>query len=165
MNTDTELLAMAVSFIKEIGIGIAEDILDDTQCFLPGCSIRGGRIIFDRNKLLYPGDLLHEAGHIAVVPAAERAQLDGAAIAGRQNTEAEEMMAIAWSYAACIHIRIDPHFVFHEHGYKGGGYGIVENFEQGHYIGVPVLQWLGMTTTDKSDGANCYPKMLKLLRD
>ena len=31
----------------------------------------------------------------------------------------EEMGAIAWSYAAALHIGLDPRVVFHEDGYKG----------------------------------------------
>lgn len=108
---------------------------------------------------------MHEAGHIAVVPAAERKNLKGPLIAKRNDAPAEEMMAIAWSYAACIYLNIDPVFVFHEQGYKGGGLNIVENFQDGRYIGVPVLQWLGMTTTDTQSGFPVYPAMIKWLRD
>jgi hypothetical protein len=56
-----------------------------------------------------------------------------------------EMMAIAWSYAACIHLNIDPVVVFHEDGYQSGGKNIIENFQQGSFMGVPLLQWCGMT--------------------
>ena len=31
-----------------------------------------GSIVIDKDALLYPGDILHEAGHIAVVPADRR---------------------------------------------------------------------------------------------
>lgn len=96
-------------------------------------------------KFKYPGDILHEAGHIAVVPPAERHLLNADTIATREQREAEEMMAIAWSYAACVHLDIDAGFVFHDNGYKGGGSSIAESFKQGHYFGVPMLQWVGMT--------------------
>ena len=108
---------------------------------------------------------MHEAAHIAIVPAAERKSLHGFSIAGRKDAPAEEMMAIAWSYAACIHLDIDPAFVFHPHGYKEGAQAIIENFGQGKYIGVPVLQWLGMTSTSAHDNKPIYPAMIKWLRD
>lgn len=149
-------------FLQSIGIETVPRDLSAADCFLPGLLIEKGRIVIDRNALRFPGDLLHEAAHLAVVPAAERAALDGPLIANRKDAPAEEMMAIAWSYAACIFLSIDPSFVFHEQGYKGGGAGIVENFRQGRYIGVPLLQWLGMSGRS---GGTAYPVMEKWLRD
>lgn len=155
---------IALQFINEIGIETEFRKVNEDECFLPGLLIESGKIIIDADKLKYQGDLLHEAAHIAVVPAAERKSLYGYSIAERKDGPAEEMMAIAWSYAACIHLGIDPAFVFHPHGYKEGAQAIIENFRQGKYIGVPVLQWLGMTSTSASDN-KVYPAMIKWLRD
>src|SRR6476659_315301 len=144
--SDVILFEKAVRFLREIGIEILTGTIDTESSFLPGFFIEKGKIIMDKNNIKFPGDILHEAAHIAVVPSADRSLLDGKSIGKRKDAAAEEMMAIAWSYAACMHLKIDPHFVFHENGYKGGGASIVKNFEKGNYIGVPVLQWLGMTT-------------------
>jgi hypothetical protein len=114
-------------------------------------------------KLKYPGDILHEAGHIAIVPAAERSSLTEESIAKRDMREAEEMMAIAWSYAACVHLDIDASFVFHDKGYKGGGHSIAENFKAGRYFGVPVLKWVGMCCNPEEE--NGYPKMIRWVRE
>ncbi|MEP7230699.1 MAG: hypothetical protein ABI691_10635 [Ginsengibacter sp.] len=152
----------AILFLDEIGIETAFEMIDNEDCFLPGFTIKNGKIIIDRNKIKFHGDILHEAAHIAVVPAEDRMLLNGKNIGSRKDAAAEEMMAIAWSYAACIHLKIDAHFVFHENGYKGGGGSIVENFNNGNYIGVPVLQWLGMTSTQNEV---VYPVMIKWLRD
>jgi hypothetical protein len=163
---DLILFEKAIHFLHEIGIETADAPLEEDACFLPGFMIKHGKILIDKNKVKYPGDLLHEAAHIAVVPSAERFFLEGENIGKRKDADAEEMMSIAWSYAACIHLNMDPHFVFHEQGYKGGGASIVENFEAGNYFGVPVLQWLGMTTTAKDSAAQkVYPEMIKWLRD
>lgn len=156
----------AISFIHEIGIETTYAAISEDECFLPGILIDKGKIIIDKNKIKFPGDILHEAAHIAIVPSAERGDLDGRNIGTRKDAGAEEMMAIAWTYAACIHLQIDPHFVFHEHGYKGGAAAIIENFENGNYIGVPVLQWLGMTATSTgNDDEIIYPAMKKWMRD
>ena len=156
----------AISFIRGIGIETSYAAVDDDDCFLPGLLITKGKIIIDENKMKFPGDILHEAADIAIVPSAERKDLDGKNIGTRKDAGAEEMMAIAWTYAACVRLEIDPHFVFHEHGYKGGSSAIVENFENGNYIGVPVLQWLGMTTTSTgNDDEITYPAMKKWMRD
>lgn len=156
-----------LTFLEEIGIETAFRKID-TDCFLPGLSIENGQIIIDKEQLKYPGDILHEAGHIAVVPAPERVSLNAAAIEKRENREAEEMMAIAWSYAACIHLNIDPLLVFHEHGYKGGGKNIADNFNNKNYFGVPMLQWVGLTVDEKNAvelNVEPYPHMIKWLRD
>lgn len=156
-----------VSFLRETGIPVYFDTIEG-QTFLPGISISNGTILVDKDKLTYPGDILHEAGHIAVVPAADRSTLSEDSIAKREQREAEEMMAIAWSYAACVHLGIDATFVFHENGYKGGGGSIADNFKAGRYFGVPMLQWTGMALERKKEEAPdlpVYPAMIKWLRD
>lgn len=160
-------LEKCISFLNSIGIKTVDGKLPD-DTFLPGLSIEGDCIVIDRQALKYPGDILHEAAHIAVVPAAERPGLNAASIGTRPNREAEEMMAIAWSYAACIHLGLDPYFVFHDNGYKGGGSYIADNFAEKRYFGLPMLQWKGMTL-DEDNAAKqnlpAYPQMLKWVLD
>jgi hypothetical protein len=159
-------LDSVISFLRSIGVNTQYQNIE-TDCFLPGISIENGGLIIDKEKLKYPGDILHEAGHLAVVPAEDRATLNEHDIALRPQREAEEMMAIAWSYAVCVHLGIDSRFVFHDDGYKGGGSSIAENFENKQYFGVPMLQWVGMTLEDKNaaeHGKPAYPVMLHWLR-
>jgi len=160
------VLNMCIPFLNSIGIPTFFRKIEDA-CFLPGILIENGGIVIDEDALLYPGDILHEAGHIAVTPAAERPTLNNAAIMASLSREAEEMMAIAWSYAACIHLGLDPYIVFHENGYHGGGSDIVENFAQGRYFGTATLQWCNMTIepTPNKSAPYAYPKMLKWMRD
>lgn len=80
--------------------------------FLPGISIRNGSLVIDKEKLKYPDDILHEAGHLAVVPPEDRAVLNEHNIAIRPQREAEEMMTIAWSYTVCVHLSIPSRFFF-----------------------------------------------------
>jgi hypothetical protein len=161
------LLEKCIAFLVSIGIPVIYEEISG-PAFLPGLSIQNGKIIIDNNLLLHPGDILHEAGHIAVVPAADRGDLNAETIAKRENRDAEEMMAIAWSYAACIHLNIDPYFVFHEEGYKGGGGYIADNFANKQYLGLPMLQWIGLTLDEKNAKEKAltpYPAMIKWLRD
>ncbi|MES2795550.1 MAG: hypothetical protein V4683_06280 [Bacteroidota bacterium] len=157
----------AVEFLIKIGIPVRFESLDKPT-FLPGLFIDKGTIILDLEKLKYPGDLLHEAGHIAIVPAAERLSISEADIALRKDRESEEMMAIAWSYAVCVEIDINPSFIFHDEGYNKGGSSIAANFKEERYFGVPMLQWVGMAL-EKSQALildkPAYPKMLQWLRD
>jgi hypothetical protein len=157
----------AVSFLELIGIPVHFRSIN-SPCFLPGICIESGCIVVDKEKMKYPGDILHEAGHIAVVPESERSALNEHSISERPNKEAEEMMSIAWSYAACAHLGIHASFVFHEHGYKDSGNSIVENFDQGRFFGVSMLQWAGMTFEKKNEnepGRAAYPEMIEWLRN
>lgn len=160
-------LGKCISFLNEIGIETKFEKLDES-CFLPGLSIQAGAILIDTGLLKYPGDILHEAGHIAVVPAAERHALNASAIEKREHREAEEMMSIAWSYAACMHVGLDPYIVFHDEGYKGGGNYIADAFANKNYFGLPMLQWIGLAVDEKKASAlnvDSYPHMIKWLRD
>jgi|SRR5688572_10154037 len=157
-----QALHKTLDFLKEIGIPVRMGPIP-AKTLLPGLCISNGELLVDMDQLKYPGDILHEAGHIAVVPAAERNSLNEDSIAKRERREAEEMMAIAWSYAACVHLGIDASFVFHDKGYKSGGKAIAENFKAGHYVGVPMLQWTGMTLDPKKTGG--YPKMIMWLKE
>lgn len=164
--TVAENMKKITTFLNEVGINVHYKQID-YKTFLPGISIENGAIVIDKEKLKYPGDILHEAGHIAVVPTIDRLSLNEHNIATRTMREAEEMMAIAWSYAVCVHLQIDPSFVFHDNGYKGGGSDIAENFKAGRYFGVPMLQWTGMALEKDSienAGLPIYPKMLHWLR-
>ncbi|MBO9593940.1 MAG: hypothetical protein J7599_13615 [Niabella sp.] len=155
-----------LAFIRSIGIPVAERSIA-AATFLPGILIHDGSIIIDREQLKYPGDVLHEAGHIAVIPAAERATVCGSDIASRPERAAEEMMAIAWSYAACRHLDIDPYFVFHDEGYQHGGTQIADQFAAGQWFGVSMLQYVGMTAEPKMAatlGRPAYPAMAQWMR-
>jgi hypothetical protein len=156
------MVARIVGFLSDIGISVADgELAEDT--FLPGVSVNRGVLIVDQTRLRYPGDLLHEAGHLALLTPEER-KLAGADLG---NDGGIEMAAIAWSYAAALHISIDADIVFHAGGYRSGSQSIVENFSRGQYIGVPVLEWLDMAAGDataRKAGVPAYPKMLRWLR-
>ncbi len=159
-NPLTERLS---AFLRSIGLEIEQRILPD-DCFLPGLALENGRIIVDEDRMLYPGDILHEAGHLAITPAAERHLCGGNLAVGG----GEEMGAIAWSYAAALHIGIDPAVVFHEHGYRKGSVSLLENFRAGRYLAVPLLQWMGLTFDEakaEEQGIAPYPHMVRWLRE
>ena len=135
-NADLE---KCIHFLNSIGIPTTFRKIEEGS-FLPGLMIEKGGLVIDKEALTHPGDILHEAGHIAVTPGKKRPKMNHNSIVKSSHREAEEMMAIAWSYAACIHLGLDPYFVFHDHGYKGGGDFIVENFRDKKYFGTPMLQ-------------------------
>src|ERR1700683_4007273 len=81
-------------FLTGIGLGIRAGSLSG-PVILPGIQIQHGVLVVDEAQLSYPGDLLHEAAHLPVVPAARRNLLD----ADTGDDGGEEVGAIAWSYA------------------------------------------------------------------
>lgn len=162
---DNVIFEKCVAFINDIGIATSFRSIGPDS-FLPGFLIENGVLVIDKDILQYPGDILHEAGHIAVVPFADRARLTEAAIIKRRDREAEEVMAIAWSYAACIHLMIDPVFVFHADGYRGGSNTIIDSCSKNEYMGMFMLQSVGMAADGKKKGSNAqtYPHMIKWVR-
>jgi hypothetical protein len=156
-NPLTERLA---NFVRGIGIDVRPAQLPDPT-FLPGLDIRDGIILIDEERLAYPGDLLHEAGHLAVTDPAERSAPK------LSPSDGDEMAAIAWSYAAAKHLGLDPAIVFHPDGYRGSSQAFVENFAAGRTFGQPLLQYYGMTFEARhaaNNGAAPFPHMLRWLR-
>jgi hypothetical protein len=159
------LLDQCIEFLHSIGIETTFRKIAN-KSFLPGLLINKGMIIIDKDKLEHPGDILHEAGHIAVVPGIDRSSLSERNIINRKNRETEEIMAIAWSYAACIHLFIDPFFVFHEQGYRGGRDYITDSCRLKSYIGLSMLEKIGLTVNEKNAkrlNVPSYPHMIKWL--
>ena len=161
-SAEQEIFNKTIDFLRVIGIPVHFRPIND-KTLLPGIQVLNGEIIVDMEQLKYPGDILHEAGHIAVVPAAERNSLNEDSIGEREQNQAEEMAAIAWSYAACVHLDVDATFVLHDQGYKSGGNHLANNFKAGRYFGVPMLQWTGMALDPKEPGG--YPEMRRWMRE
>ncbi len=161
MDSPQELINRITNFLGDIGLEVrSESLPNDT--FLPGVTVKNGALVFDKSKLTYPGDLLHEARHLAVVSPQRRKSLNDSV--GRILHE--EMCAIAWSYAAVVHLDIAPEILFHAGGYQGGGKSFIENFSSGHYVAVCTLEWLGLTTEPKKNlppETVVYPDMHKWL--
>jgi hypothetical protein len=157
-----QLLQLFCVFLRSINIEVVEREITGTT-FLPGVTIENGKLIIDRSKLLYPGDVLHEAGHIAVSPPSERKTLSDNVLSNRPQAHGEEIVTLLWSYAAAMHLQIDPRVVFHKHGYKGDSDWLIANFEQKKYIGLPLLVWMGMTLPHEQPQG--YPHMQKWLRE
>jgi hypothetical protein len=153
-------LTERLAFVRSIGIEVRAAALPEIT-FLPGLDIRNGAILVDAERLTYPGDILHEAGHLAVTDPAERNAPTLSPSGG------DEMTSIAWSYAALRHLELDPAIIFHDDGYKGDASSIIENFTAGRYFGVPLLQLYGMALEPKraaAIGVEPYPHMLRWLR-
>jgi len=153
-----DYLDRMLKFLTSIGLPVRETSFEKTG-FLPGLLIDKGELLLDRARLLYPGDVLHEAGHIAVTVAAERPLLGANVTENHPEKEGEELAVLLWTYAACQYLDIPPVVVFHPEGYKGQSEWLIKSFTTGQYIGLPLLVWMGMTTTEG------FPTMTHWLRE
>lgn len=164
MEHDKQLKS-TIEFLKSIGIKIIEKELDENT-FLPGLMLGNNTIYVDYSKLKYPGDILHEAGHIAVTVPHERVMIGTDEISEKWPTQSDEIVAILWSFAAATHLELPLDYVFHEHGYKGQSDWFIENFTANNYIGLPLLQWFGMaySNEDSLNPIYAFPTMKHWMR-
>lgn len=151
-SPDPAITATIVAFLRDIGVPVEMTPLPD-DTLIPAMTVRCGTLLVDPARLTYPGDLLHEAGHIAATDPAVRDTLETVA-----DDKSEELAAICWSYAAAHAIGLDPAIVFHGDGYRGNGAALAMSFQMGVYIGVHLLVGYGLTTNDT------YPAMARWLR-
>lgn len=163
----TSTLNKILPFLDEIGISVIEKSLSD-DTFLPGLELGPGCVYIDKTKLKYPGDLLHEAGHLAVTTP-ELRQLAGTPEQPHDWPDGgEEIVSILWSYAAAKQIDLPVEVLFHPDGYKGQSDWIKQQFEEQNYVGIPLLEWMGLTKAPKdgiTDDDQTYPKMIRWMRE
>ncbi len=156
-----ELTQTIVVFLTTIGIKVQIGTVP-SDSFLPGLRVVGGGLIYDPMQLRWPGDLLHEAGHIATVPEAQRALLNDAMEDLSNQAHGGEAEATAWAYAAIVHLQLDPSVLFHDGGYQGQSASLIYTFGLGVYPGAHGLAQMGLCST--SAGTSAYPQMLHWLR-
>lgn len=161
---ETKELKIILDFLDSIGINIVEKELP-TDTFLPGLSIGPNCLEVDFEKLLYPGDILHEAGHLAVTTSSDRALIGTNEMPEEWPTQGDEIATMLWSFIASEHLQLPIDYVFHPNGYKNQSEWLIENYSKGNYIGLPLLQWMGLASKENNDTSNSFPKMIKWLRD
>lgn len=148
-------------FLEEIGIELREGEVP-SDSFLPGVCIQTGSVVYDRNTLLYPGDILHEAGHVAVSDPLHRYSMSGNVAEVNSGKSAEEQAVLLWTWAAICKTGIPPEVVFHPQGYKDESSLLIESFENEEYTGLSLLVWMKMTRPADERGG--FPVMTNWLR-
>jgi hypothetical protein len=152
---------LILDWLRQIGLTVRlAPLANDT--FLPGVTLEPGGLIVDSERLLYPGDLLHEAGHLATMLPAKRAST----LSNAGSDMGDEIAAQCWSYAAAIHLGLPPEIVFHSTGYKGSAQTLIQIYRDSN-AGVPLLQWMGLTLEQTRAAAVStapYPHMIRWLR-
>ncbi|QPB82193.1 hypothetical protein CWC22_003870 [Pseudoalteromonas rubra] len=163
MDQDTQIIC---NFLSDINLPHALCPVEG-KMFLPGLQIVHGVLHIDIEQLVCPGDILHEAGHIAVCEPIFRPQLHEDVYKNglkngreKQAMEGEEMAATAWSVAAIWHLGLPIDLVFPENSYQGMNQALKENFEKGGIFGDPLLTAWDMTCPDKG-----FPTMTSWIRE
>lgn len=188
-----ETLAPITDFLRTIGIGV-EFGEGAANGFLPGINIHAGTIHVDPETLVGSGDLLHEAGHIAILPRRLHAKLGRdlhadmeASIAAEAGPgvpadpllalplQMDELMAQAWSYAAALHLGVPPGCVFFPGSYRHDAYEgthpLQKWLESGTHYGPNALAGIGMTGFSGlfafmgDNGLPPYPAMTRWVQD
>ncbi len=151
-----------LAFLERVGIEVDWLGDEDEAQLLDGLAIVNGRLLIDPETPVWPSDLLHEGGHIAAAAPEDRPTLGPL-----ESDPTDEMMAIAWSYAASRECDIPLRQLFHDGGYRNDGANLATAFATGHFIGAPMLGHYGMTAdmhTALAQGTVSFPGMIRWLR-
>jgi hypothetical protein len=162
MSTDAAF-DQIVSFLVDIGLAVRLGPLP-TDGAVPGITIEHGGLVVDPTGPFFPGDLLHEAGHLALLPATDRMQAEGKL--DEETGRGFELGAIGWSGAAALHLDLPLEVVFHGAGYRDESAWLIDGMRSGVYLGVPLLQWAGLTWEPGKNPPDelPYPAMRRWLR-
>jgi hypothetical protein len=172
------------AFLNEIGIKTVE--VDQVEGFLPHCRINQGGLEYTSSCDV--SDLLHEAGHLATVPAQFRHYLDGNVSNGQRRMleETAEMEldpdewlnravmqssdpeATAWGWAVGEHLGIPKHLRILDHHFDNEGAFQRLSLDMGSHFGISGLSHGGFCVTrpalEKVMGRPAYPKLLHWLQ-
>ena len=141
--------------------------VDGASGFVPGVRILNGALAIDPRKAL-ASDVLHEAGHLCVVPGRFRHLMGEDVDAGVQAMLAQcrhldpdnplmvqvmqsgECEATAWSWAAGMHLGLDPQIIIENASFEGTGAQLRLALKMGHHFGVHGLARAGFCDLRKN---------------
>lgn len=175
----------AVEFIGSIGLNVCCAEVRDSH--IPFVKISDGGLVVDV-KNVFPGDVLHEAGHLAVIPQPFRdganddladvnrhmgRHLDIFGLRGfsshpedplcRALLQCGEHEAIAWQYAAACAIDLPEEWLFPPDSFGGEGAALAAALKGGWHAGIHGLRAAGWTKLRARDGAPAgapvYPQL------
>lgn len=152
-------LQRTIEFLNEIGIPTY--VVEGASGFIEHCVIESGTLMVDPR--CPASGLLHEAGHLAVVPSqyrslfsgdvgrGQRAMLDAISALNlhpdaplyRAAIQACEAEATAWAYAAGTYLRIPFELIYQDHEYQNGGAILRFQLSHNSHFGVHGLQHAG----------------------
>jgi hypothetical protein len=172
-------------------IGIRTVVKPGVSGFLPRCRISRGSLYLDETCPI--SNILHEAGHLAIIPPAYRRSINKdveAGIAKMWETMGEHTLhpdhplmraamscgdseATAWAFAAGLAIGLPPEMIILDSEYQGDGaeirgllaYSARNPGAAGGYIGIHGLAWGGMCSASHWGPHPCWPKFRTWTQD
>ncbi len=178
MNSD---LVSVIEFLRSIGLVV--HVQDGACGFIDGVRIESGRLIVGPS--CRPSGLLHEAGHVACVPARFRGYMGDNLAHGMQRMmialremelepdhpleraaiQCSDPEATAWAWAAGVSIGLEPKQIIQDDEYDGDGAGIRTMLQANQYVGINGLAHAGMCKRGAWVAPEArYPKMTTWLQ-
>lgn len=159
-----------VTFLRGIGLAVTERQapLQEGETFLPHVLVNQGGLEVVMEEA-YPGDVLHEAAHLAIIPAQFRPfanwdlseaesrmtqYLDEHPMAlatypedpvARAIVQAADPEATAWQYAAAVHLKVPERWIFPRGSYEGTRIDMLRCLKASSYVGINGLRAAGWT--------------------
>lgn len=179
MSTANTALVTAFAFCEKIGLQLAWE--PGANGFLKGIRIDKGRILVDPGAAA--SALLHEAGHLAILPPDLRHKATGdleALLSDMATILADEPIdspyqrallqcsdteATAWAWAAGIAAGLSHTEIIQDQEYDGGGADIRVSLACRAYVGIHGLKHADFCVLPRQQNTNGYPHMLKWLQD
>ena len=166
-------LNTVVDFINSIGI--EAKFVDGANGFLDHVVIKNGTIEISPKASV--GDVLHEAGHLAIIPKKFRHLADGDIDDSVENIfsliqdldgdhpdmiamlQCSDTEATAWAWAAGKNLNIEEDKIIENHSYEGTGESIRLALRMRSYLGINGMAAAGMVKQRE------YPSMIKWTQD
>lgn len=162
-------------------IGIEAEERSHASGFLDGIRIEKGRILYSPDAP--PSNLLHEAGHLAIMPTAFRHLAEdrlsqvfaamGDALQRRMDEtgnpddpliraimQCSDMEATAWAWAFGVRVGLPHEIIILDEEYGGDGDGVRMQVSHNMYMGINGLRAAGMVQSVRA-----YPQLCKWLQD
>lgn len=158
----------AIEFVRSIGLSVTTVDDELSGSFVPGIRVEAGGLLVNLEKV-FPGDVLHETGHLAVMPGQFRPKAKGTLNAVfrdmtdhleanpeglgmwpedptcRAILQCADPEATAWQYAAAQHIGLPDEWLFPEGSFEGNSKEILLGLKMSSYMGINGLQAAGWT--------------------
>ena len=180
LYANKKILSIVVYNLNKIGLQAVFGNVSDS--FLSGVKIENGTLIVDRSCSI--SNLLHEAGHLAVLPKEYRVQanddlsivllkmydeVDCSKEENRRYMQCEDAESTAWAYAFGLKCGVPFDLIIDDEQYDGTGRDVLESLKHGSGFGVNGLARMGWCASSiihsKASGLPIYPNLVKWIND
>jgi len=161
-------------------IGLEVVLQDEADGFLSDCRIENGRLLVAARCSI--SNILHEAGHLAILPARFRpwacddldvmtvrmldaiADLDPDSPLYRAALQCGDAEATAWAFAFGTHLKIAPEEIIEDYQYEGTGEHVRLCLSMRAYLGINGLAHAGFCSTNRFGRLPVYPSLASWLQ-